>query len=56
MGLIDEPYDDIIKELKSIFEKKNSDYGRSFDLSMDDFGIISAVIRLGDKYNRLKIV
>ena len=33
--------------------KKNSDYGDSFGKSFKEFGIISAIVRIGDKYNRL---
>lgn len=44
---------EICKELNSIYERKNSDYGNSFGETFDKLGIISAVTRISDKYNRL---
>ena len=44
---------DICKELNEIFEKKQHDYGDSFGQTFDKLGIISAVTRISDKYNRL---
>lgn len=35
-------------------ENKNKDYGDSFSRSVDKFGIIAAVVRLEDKFNRLE--
>ena len=35
-------------------ENKNKDYGDSFTKSVDKFGIIAAVVRLEDKFNRLE--
>jgi hypothetical protein len=50
-----------VREFKSItdtmfdtYKKKNADYGSSFDELYDEFGITSALIRLKDKYNRIK--
>ena len=40
-------------ELLSIFEKKNSDYGNSFEESLEKHGIIAAVVRMEDKMGRL---
>lgn len=34
--------------------EKNTDYGDSFTKSVDKFGIIAAVVRLEDKFNRLE--
>lgn len=36
------------------YEKKNHDYGDSFDKSVDEFGLVSPAIRLTDKLNRFK--
>lgn len=44
---------EICKELNEIYEKKNADYGNSFGETFDKLGIISAVTRISDKYNRL---
>lgn len=35
-------------------KKKNHDYGNSFGETYKDLGIISAVTRISDKFNRLK--
>lgn len=40
--------------LAVILENKNQDYGDSFSRSVDKFGIIAAVVRLEDKFNRLE--
>lgn len=44
---------DICKELNETYEKKNHDYGNSFGETFEKLGIISAVTRISDKYNRL---
>ena len=44
---------DICKELNETYEKKNHDYGNSFGETFDKLGVISAVTRISDKYNRL---
>lgn len=36
------------------YEKKNHDYGNSFEKSVDEFGLVSPAIRLTDKLNRFK--
>lgn len=46
-------FEDITKEMNELYQKKNQDYGNSFDKTMDTFGIIAPVIRLNDKVNRL---
>lgn len=40
----------------STFCKKNSDYGNSFEESLDKHGIIASVVRMGDKMNRLELL
>lgn len=44
---------DICIELNNTYEKKNKDYGDSFGETFKKLGIISAVTRITDKYNRL---
>jgi hypothetical protein len=44
---------ELCEELNKTYEKKNSDYGDSFGQTFDKLGIISAVTRISDKYNRL---
>lgn len=36
------------------YRRKNADYGNSFDESVDKFGLVSAIVRMSDKVNRLK--
>lgn len=43
----------ICKELTSIYEAKNKDYGDSFDKSFEVYGMSMPCIRLNDKLNRL---
>lgn len=38
----------------STFCKKNSDYGNSFEESLDKHGIVASIIRMSDKMNRLE--
>ena len=46
-------FNDIAKELCELYEKKNKAYGNSFSDTYQKLGIISAVTRISDKYNRL---
>ena len=39
--------------LNSIYAQKNKAYGNSFGETFEKLGIISAVTRISDKYNRL---
>lgn len=39
--------------LNDLYARKNSDYGDSFHDTYNKFGIISALIRISDKYNRI---
>lgn len=49
-----EKHKEICKVLNNTYDCKNRDYGDSFGRMFKDLGIISAVTRIGDKYNRLK--
>ena len=46
-------HDRICLELNNIYEKKNSDYGNSFENSLDKHGLIAGIIRMDDKMSRL---
>lgn len=37
-----------------IYELKNQKYGNSFDLSVEKYGLISALTRMSDKWNRIE--
>jgi arginine utilization protein RocB len=47
-------FDRICHEIMELHERKNKDYGNAADASFKEFGIVSYVIRLNDKLNRLK--
>ena len=44
----------ICNELYKTYLMKNADYGDSFKESLDEDGLIAAVVRMRDKVNRLK--
>ena len=43
-------YEEVMRENRELFIKKNKDYGNSFE----DFGLLGIVVRLNDKINRIK--
>ena len=43
----------IAAELGELYEQKNKAYGNSFSSTYEKLGLISAVTRISDKYNRL---
>lgn len=47
-----ENFKKVTKEMETLYEKKNKDYGNSFDKSLDEDGLLVLKIRLGDKLNR----
>ena len=48
------PFIDITNSLTKIYQAKNQDYGNSFEQSLDKFGLVASVVRLGDKMNRIE--
>lgn len=44
---------DAYKHLVSVYEAKNSDYVNSFEECCNKFGLVSAVVRMNDKINRI---
>lgn len=46
-------HEELCKELNETYENKNHDYGDSFGETFNKLGIVSAVTRISDKYNRL---
>lgn len=44
---------EIVTSLNNLYASKNSDYGNSFGETYQKLGIISALTRISDKYNRL---
>ena len=43
----------LCNQLNSIYEQKNNAYGNSFGETFEKLGIISAMTRISDKYNRV---
>lgn len=48
-----ERHREICENLNKTYEQKNSDYGNSFGETFKKLGIISAITRISDKYNRI---
>lgn len=46
-------FKDICHELMTTYSMKNSDYGDSFGRTFGEYGLVSAVVRIADKYHRI---
>lgn len=44
---------DAYKHLVSVYEAKNNDYGNSFEECCNKFGLVSAVVMMNDKINKI---
>lgn len=44
----------ICSELTNTYRKKNADYGNSFSRAVEKYGLVSALTRISDKFNRLE--
>lgn len=53
-GELVKKHSEICKMLNEVYEKKNKDYGNSFEETYKRLGIISAVTRISDKMSRLE--
>ena len=40
--------------LQETYVRKNHDYGNSFEESLNEFGLVASLVRLSDKFNRMK--
>jgi hypothetical protein len=49
-------FEEITKKMNELYQRKNQDYGNSFDSTLDEFGIVAGLIRINDKVNRLKSI
>lgn len=47
-------FDAIVKRMADTYRAKNADYGDSFGRSVEEFGYTAALVRMSDKFNRLK--
>ena len=45
---------DITANMAKTYAAKNHDYGNSFEQSLNKFGLLAAVVRIGDKMNRIE--
>lgn len=44
----------LCEDIHSTYVAKNKDYGDSFTDSINEWGLVASMVRIGDKYNRLK--
>lgn len=44
----------LCEQLMNTYARKNADYGNSFSDMFRELGAVTAVTRIGDKYNRFK--
>ena len=49
-----ERFKEICEGICDLYQRKNADYGDAFGKSFDEYGIVAALIRMGDKMNRIK--
>lgn len=45
---------ELTTQMADTYERKNADYGNSFSKSIAEFGPVAGVVRIGDKFNRIK--
>lgn len=44
----------VTSQMNDTYERKNHDYGDSFHKSIQEFGPMAGIVRINDKFNRLK--
>lgn len=44
----------IVDEMAKTYERKNHDYGDSFNQSVKEWGPVAGLVRIQDKFNRVK--
>lgn len=45
---------EVLQKMGDIFAIKNEKYGNSFEVSVDKYGMIAALTRISDKFNRIE--
>ena len=45
---------EITQKMADTYAKKNADYDDSFGKSLDEFGLVAGIVRMSDKFNRIK--
>ena len=48
-------FKEITEDMLKLYEAKNTDYGSSVSDTYRDFGLVSFLVRIQDKLNRLKL-
>lgn len=54
MSSNEERFIGVLQELSDLYHRKNHDYGDSFRKSLEEFGLVAAVVRMSDKMERIK--
>lgn len=49
-----ERFKQVAEQMTEIYRKKNHDYGDSFSKSVKEFGPVAGLVRISDKFNRIK--
>ena len=47
-------FEQLANQLIDTQRRKNSDYGSSFDQTLNEFGLVASATRMSDKFNRFK--
>lgn len=47
-------YDAVLKEMKDTYDRKNSDYGNSFEKTLNEFGLTPGIAQIYHKFERVK--
>lgn len=47
-------FKEITSDMAETYERKNNDYSDSFGQSIREFGFVAGIVRISDKFNRLK--
>lgn len=50
----DKRYDAVLKEMKDTYDRKNSDYGNSFEKTLNEFGLTPGIAQIYHKFERVK--
>lgn len=48
-----EKFKQVVSEMADTYEKKNADYGNSFETTLDKWGVNIGLARIEDKFNRI---
>jgi len=46
-------FDEVVSDLRNLYERKNKDYKDSFKRSLDKRGLIAYIVRAEDKFERI---